>query len=95
MNRRYVLKRKARFFTIISVLVLSTFILALASTVYAHKEQTYTTITIRSGDTLWGLALKYKKEGDIRKYIRNIKETNNIDNGRIYPGDQLLIPDYQ
>lgn len=93
MKRKYVLKRKARFFSILSIILLTIFIFTYATTAYAHKEQTYRTIAIKSGDTLWGIALKYKKEGDIRKYIYNIKKINKLENGRIYAGDELLIPE--
>ena len=55
-------------------------------------ELSYETITIRAGDSLWTIALKYSKEDDIRKFIHKIIKANNMESSEIYVGTQLKIP---
>lgn len=47
------------------------------------------TYTVRSGDTLWGIAEKFYGEGSA--YIL-IKQANNMTSDMIYPGQVLIIP---
>lgn len=92
MRKRYVLKNKRRFCTAIIALsvVLSTLFFATSS--YGSAEKQYETITVQSGDTLWEIADRYNKGGDIRRIIYEIKEANNLTGSMIYAGDILRIP---
>lgn len=90
--KRYVLKRKSRFFTFLALMLLTIIIFTYATTVYAYKERSYKTVFIKQGDTLWNIALKHKKQGDIRRYIYELKKINNLKGGEIYAGDVLLVP---
>jgi len=92
MKKRYVLKRKSRFFGITAAVLLIVFICTYVSSAHAYKEKSYKIIRIEKGDTLWEIAVRYKKQGDIRKYIRELMKVNNLKDGTIYAGDQLLIP---
>ncbi len=47
-----------------------------------------TIYTVKSGDTLWGIAKKYLNDGN--KYTE-IKSKNNLINDTIYPGQKLKI----
>ena len=47
------------------------------------------TYTVKSGDTLWGIAEKFYGEGSA--YIL-IKQANNMTSDMIYPGQVLIIP---
>lgn len=52
-----------------------------------HTEE----YVVSDGDTLWTIASEYKKEGqDIREYVYQLRELNNID-CIIYPGQTIKI----
>ena len=54
---------------------------------------TYEVITVQSGDTLWSIAEQYVPEDkDIRDYIYEICDKNNIKAGDIMQGQDLMIP---
>lgn len=51
---------------------------------------------VTTGDTLWTIARhSLPKERDIRDYISEIKETNQLQTANIIVGQQLQIPVYQ
>lgn len=50
-------------------------------------------VTIHAGDTLWSIAAAYAEDGsDIRAYVREIAELNEIDGNTIYAGHTILVP---
>lgn len=59
-----------------------------------QSEVYYQTVTILSGDTLWGLAEKYNNNQypDIRNYIYEIKKFNNLNSDVIIAGESIVIP---
>lgn len=62
----------------------------------AHSltEQTYTTVKVSEGDTLWSIACEYgDSKTDVRKTINDICELNSITSGSIKDGDIILVPD--
>lgn len=92
MKKQYVLKNKKKFYSIIIALTIIISIISFASSVYGYEVKQYDTIIIEKGDTLWTIAQKYNKKGDIRKLIFEIKKANNLESSIIYAGDQLLVP---
>lgn len=49
--------------------------------------------SVRSGDTLWGIASGHVAPGDdIRILVEEIRTANGLDTSVIYPGQVLLIP---
>ena len=65
----------------------------LSYTAQAEEEVVYKTVTVRSGDTLWGIASEYAEPSkDIRVLIREICELNGVKAGQIYPGQLILVP---
>jgi nucleoid-associated protein YgaU len=51
------------------------------------------TVTVRAGDTLWGLADGLAPPGDPRVTVEQIIELNGLRSaGDIHPGDVLVVP---
>lgn len=92
MKKHYVLKNKRRFYSLIITFTIMLSSILFASSVYGYEVKQYDTVTVKSGDTLWTIAQKYNKSGDIRKLIFEIKKENNLETSIIYIGDELLIP---
>lgn len=47
--------------------------------------------TVKPGDTLWTIAKHNRGNTDIRRYIYEIEQLNDI-NGHIYPGQTIILP---
>jgi len=78
------------------ILILALFFIAVF-TIFAHSDEPLrvTTITVNSGDTLWGIARKYgDQDTDPRNTVQVIRELNQLDDPKIYPGQKLKIPQY-
>ncbi|WP_010243522.1 LysM peptidoglycan-binding domain-containing protein [Acetivibrio cellulolyticus] len=91
MKKRYVLKNKARFYIFITGLVMSMLLVFSATKAYGYKEPEFEVITIKSGDTLWDIAKKYNKKGDIREYIYDLKKINDLNDCSIMTGSELKV----
>jgi nucleoid-associated protein YgaU len=60
---------------------------------YAATAQHYTTVTVRSGDTLWNIAAAHTgNAGDVQETIDRINEVNHLTTASIQPGEHLRIP---
>lgn len=59
----------------------------------AVYERYYTDIQVEKGDTLWSIAKTYNKNSgmEIREYIREIKQMNQMISDDIDAGDSLTI----
>jgi nucleoid-associated protein YgaU len=100
MNRKT--KRKIRLksrgknlFVICSIILLLSFYLNLTGLFEKQafgRTDTYNTVVVKKGDTLWGLAEKYGPKQDIRKTVYEIKMINNITDKYLKPGELLIIP---
>ncbi len=72
---------------ILLVIIFSAFNFCLAE----NKEIMIEEYSVQAGDTLWSIATEYKNRNqDIREYIYNLQELNNID-CIIYPGQIIKI----
>ena len=91
MKKRYVLKNKVRFYIFIATLFISMITVFSVTNAYGYKEPKLEVITLKNGDTLWGLAEKYNKKGDIREYIYDLKIINNLEDCDIIAGRELKI----
>lgn len=56
-------------------------------------DRYYTNIEIQNGDSLWSIAKKYNKNSgmEIREYINEIKQINNMRSDAIESGASLTI----
>ena len=55
---------------------------------------TYATVSVKSGDTVWGIAANYVTDkDDIRNLSHAIKQVNGLNNNtQIFPGQVLKVP---
>jgi len=89
--------KKFKTFIFLSVLTISFILFLILSSftkVYSTNIITYDRVYVESGDTLWQIASSYNNQLRIDEFIYKIEKLNNIENGKIYPGDTLLIPIY-
>lgn len=85
------MKRKKLFLLAVICIVSSFTIISIKNRTYANKEEKiFIKYTVKEGDTLWSIAREYT-EGDPRKLIYEIRESNNI-TPIIYPGQEILVP---
>lgn len=96
--KRYRVVNKQRFYTFISiVLVLIISMIFLFTNLNgAHSvifEEDYKEIHILEGDTLWKIALEnMSDEYDTRYLVYKLREFNDLESAKIYPGDTIKVP---
>ncbi|XAS68876.1 LysM peptidoglycan-binding domain-containing protein [Micrococcaceae bacterium Sec5.7] len=49
-------------------------------------------VTVQAGESLWAIATAVAPERDPRDVIADIVQLNNLDAGRVMPGQQLFVP---
>jgi LysM repeat protein len=92
MKKKYVLKNKKRFSAVILTLAVIFVTLITSTTAYGFKAPKYEKITVRAGDTLWSIAQKYIKQGDVRENVYNLQVKNNLTDATIYEGMEIELP---
>ncbi|WP_059170214.1 LysM peptidoglycan-binding domain-containing protein [Bacillus sp. FJAT-27445] len=57
-------------------------------------EDTYMTITIKEGDSLWAVAGELADQHSLERaeIINWVKKNNALESETIFPGDKLLVP---
>ena len=97
MKKRLVIKSKFRFFTFIFItlmVITCSFGLVNAKSVDIDN-QTFKTVNIHSGDTLWNIAEEHATNGmDVRECIYDICELNDISPDQLYSGMSIKLPNY-
>lgn len=74
------------------VLVPTLFISIVNIGALAELELKSETIVVMPGDTLWNIAERQEFEGDIRSYILQIREFNQMKTASIQAGQVLVLP---
>jgi predicted Zn-dependent protease len=65
-----------------------------SSHLYAASPARLTTVTVRSGDTLWTLAERFTPSGgNVQDTIDRIDSQNHLNGTMIVPGERLQIPE--
>mgnify|MGYP006288932397 FL=1 len=88
-------KSKSTVFIAMAVILLTLIILisVISYSALTKKEIYYKDIQIKDGQTLWEIAeSEFGKDIDIRKYVYQIKQINNLKNSNIQPGQVIKIP---
>ncbi len=94
------IKDVKKFIKCIFILLGVIFILSLLfiKSTLSYTKHEFKTIYIKSGDTLWNIAMSlqennsYYKGKDIRYIINDLKEINNLNNSTLYINQELQIP---
>ena len=92
-------RKKIMMLSISAVAVLATVFIVWYSADKATAQQAepvgYTSYTIQHGDTLWNIADEYCPQGkDIRDFICEIEQLNNLGSTKIIAGYHLIVPVY-
>ena len=81
---------KKRFITSITILMI--ILIALLNKCVAYKSIKTENYMVSAGDTLWSISCEYKKTGqDVRSYLYELRELNELNDCIIYPGQVLKI----
>jgi LysM repeat protein len=75
-----------------AISLLAAFMLSLQ--IDSPESENYIKITVNEGDSLWKIAEEYSNEHTlaINDFIHWVQNNNGIADGRIYPGEEIIIP---
>ena len=61
-----------------------------------RPEKIETCVSVEKADTLWTLASRYytKEYQSIGELVNEIKQTNGLEDDKIYAGSHLIVPHY-
>lgn len=96
--KKYRINGKRLLVNILFILGLFIIFNLLTSQIFGKKEIKTTDITIKSGDTLWGISSNICKKNsslNIQEVIYDIKEINNLSSNEIIEGNVIQVPIYQ
>ena len=99
MKKRYRIVKPVRFFTFILITVLlltfTSISLLNRSNADAASVNTYRQVLIEDNDSIWSIAENYcSNDMDIRDYVREVCEINDIALGDVQSGDLVFFPVY-
>ncbi|WP_425060955.1 Cell division suppressor protein YneA [Sporomusa carbonis] len=79
---------------IISLVLILLAITPLAISLAFVDTNTYETVYVKPGDTVWQIAAKYATDkDDVREIVFEIRKINKLDNNaRVHPGQALRVP---
>ena len=81
---------KKRF--IISIVIIIALLISLFNLCFAKTEVVTEDYVVSAGETLWSIASENKKAGqDVREYIYELREVNNMNDCMIYPNQVIKI----
>lgn len=81
----------------ITMVIIGILLLNVVPTVIEHtsaqNENCYQLVYVEAGDSLWSLAKRYVPQGtEIREFVYEIKQLNDVDPIKLQPGQVLKIP---
>ena len=84
----YVVLRRA-WLLVVVVLFLS---VACARAAWGATPATYTTVTVRPGDSVWSIAAQRYPGADTREKVGEIMAANDLHDALLSPGERLRVP---
>lgn len=92
MSKRRRMMKRRRFVTVTVVFILM--MTAMVNYAMAKRlEQENISVVVKNGESIWSIARENNPQNkDIRKLVYEIMEANNISDGRIFAGQELIIP---
>lgn len=95
--KRLRIRSKVRFtiFAVVLILLVLNIVSAMAgmNTTTGVSLNKLKAVTVHAGDTLWSIAEKNNtSDMDVREFIDDIKEKNDLASAEIQEGQKLLIP---
>ncbi|WP_254118938.1 LysM peptidoglycan-binding domain-containing protein [Bacillus sp. FJAT-29790] len=59
-----------------------------------HEKKDFMKITVNEGDSLWKIAGEFSDEHKLTStdFVKWVEKNNGILGGRIFPGDEIVIP---
>lgn len=95
--KKYRINAKRMFLNILFVLGLFVLFNIFTSQIFGKKDIQTIDITVKSGDTLWGISSNICKNDsslNIQEVIYDIKEINNLTSSEIMEGKIIQVPIY-
>ena len=96
-SKRYKINSKRIIRNILFLLLIFIIFNMLTSTIFGKRDLKTTSITVKYGDTLWGISKNICSKDsslNIQEVIYDIKEINGLDSNEIINGETLQIPIY-
>ncbi len=97
-KRKYKIINKKRFYTFISICIVT---LAIAIALFFNIKTSFSSYNegiskeyiVRNNDTVWKVAENFNSNNvDIRTFVDLIIEENHISNSKLIPGEKIKIP---
>jgi len=85
-------KGQALFIYIVFAIIFAGCIWAAVHALKPVNANDYETVTIKSGDTLWNIATRYKENGNVTAFIDWVEDVNHVNAKDIKAGEKLVIP---
>jgi len=96
-TKRYKINGNKIIRNILFLLVVFIIFNMLTSTIFGKRDLKTTNITVKSGDTLWGISKNICSKDsslNIQEVIYDIKEINGLDSNEIITDSSLYVPVY-
>ena len=63
-----------------------------AASVGTGERESFETITVAQGETLWSIAESIAGDGDVRDVVHEVMRLNNLDGASLQAGQKLALP---
>jgi cell division protein YceG involved in septum cleavage len=62
--------------------------------VQTMENDEYLSVTVSEGDSLWKISTQFSEQHSLshKEFVNWVKQRNNIEGDRIFPGEEIIIP---